>query len=172
MSAMAFQITSLTIIYSTIYSRHRSKKTSKLHITGLCEGKSPGPVNSPHKGPVTRKMFPFDIALLRMHRFRYLHQQTGPWFNIKMPSYQYRKSHCGDKTVVRSSYLHNGISYTGKMPSLYWTKTQGVTNNIHRHRRVDTILISLYKHKEHIHTPGKWWVTTSMAKFGTSQGKR
>ena len=35
----------------------------------------------------------------------------GPWFNIKMSSYQYRKSHCGDKTVVRSSYLHNGISY-------------------------------------------------------------
>ena len=41
-------------------------------------------------------------------------------FNIKMPSFQYRKSHCGDKTVVRSSYLHNGISYTGKMSSLYW----------------------------------------------------
>ena len=32
-----------------------------------------------------------------------------PWFNIKMSSYQNRKSHCGDKTVVRSSYLHNGI---------------------------------------------------------------
>ena len=38
----------------------------------------------------------------------------------KMSSYQYRKSHCGDKTLVRSSYLHNGISYTGKMASLYW----------------------------------------------------
>ena len=37
-----------------------------------------------------------------------------------MSSYQYRKSHCGDKTVVRSSYLHNGISYAGKMSSLYW----------------------------------------------------
>ena len=37
-----------------------------------------------------------------------------------MSSYQYRKSHCGDKTVVRSSYLHNGISYTGKMATLYW----------------------------------------------------
>ena len=46
----------------------------------------------------------------------------GPWFNIKMSSYQYRKSHCGDKTVVRSSYLHNGISYTGKMSSLYWIR--------------------------------------------------
>ena len=43
-----------------------------------------------------------------------------PWFNIKMSSYQYRKSHCGDKTVVRSSYLHNEISYTIKMSSLYW----------------------------------------------------
>ena len=29
------------------------------------------------------------------------------------------KSHCGDKTVVRSSYLHNGITYAGKMASLY-----------------------------------------------------
>ena len=45
---------------------------------------------------------------------------SGPWFNIKVPSYQYRKSHCGDKTVVRSSYLHNGISYTDKMVYFYW----------------------------------------------------
>ena len=45
----------------------------------------------------------------------------GPWFNINM-SYQYRKSHCVDKTVVRSSYLHNGISYTGKTTSLYWIR--------------------------------------------------
>ena len=42
---------------------------------------------------------------------------TGPWFNIKMSSYQYRKFHCGDKTILRPSYLHNGISYTGKMTS-------------------------------------------------------
>ena len=48
----------------------------------------------------------------------------GPRFNIKMLSYQYRKSHCGDKTVVRSSYLHNGISYTGRMSSLYWIRAQ------------------------------------------------
>ena len=42
---------------------------------------------------------------------------------IKMSSYQCRKSHCGDKTVVRSSYLHIGISYTGKTTSLYWIRT-------------------------------------------------
>ena len=44
----------------------------------------------------------------------------GPWFIIKISSYQYRKFYLVDKTVVRSSYLHNGISYTGKMSSLYW----------------------------------------------------
>ena len=53
--------------------------------------------------------------------FRLIVSWSMPWFNIKISSYQYRKSYCRDKTVVRSSYLHNGISYTGKMASLYWT---------------------------------------------------
>ena len=44
--------------------RRRSKKTSKLRVTGLCVGNSPGPVNSPHKGPVTRKMFSFDDVIM------------------------------------------------------------------------------------------------------------
>ena len=45
--------------------RSRSKKTSKLRVTGLCVGNSPGPVNSPHKGPVTRKMFSFDDVIMK-----------------------------------------------------------------------------------------------------------
>ena len=48
--------------------------------------------------------------------------RPGPWFNIKMSSYQYRKSYCGDKTIIRPSYLHNGISHTGKMAPLYWIR--------------------------------------------------
>ena len=44
--------------------RRRSKKTSKLRVTGLCAGNSPGPVNSPHKWPVTRKMLPFDDVIM------------------------------------------------------------------------------------------------------------
>ena len=42
----------------------RSTKTPKLCVTGLCAGNSPGPVNSPHKGPVTRKLFPFDDVIM------------------------------------------------------------------------------------------------------------
>ena len=44
--------------------RRRSKKTSKPRVTGLCVGNSPWPVNSPHKGPVTRKMVPFDDVIM------------------------------------------------------------------------------------------------------------
>ena len=50
----------------------------------------------------------------------------GPRFNIKITSHQYRKSHCGDKTILRPSYLHNGISYTGKTISLYWIGAKNV----------------------------------------------
>ena len=64
-SAMASQITSLTIVYS----RRRSKKTSKLSVTGLFWGIHRWPMNCPHKGPVTRKMFPFDdVIMIRTSR--------------------------------------------------------------------------------------------------------
>ena len=44
--------------------RRRSKKTSKLRVTGLCAGNSPGTGEFPHKWPVTRKMFPFDDVIM------------------------------------------------------------------------------------------------------------
>ena len=68
MTTMASQITSLTVVYTTVYSDADKKKTSKLRVTGLCAGNSPGPVNSPHKGPVTRKMFPFDDVIMNALR--------------------------------------------------------------------------------------------------------
>ena len=45
--------------------RRRSKKTSKLRVTGLCAGIHRWPVNSRHKGPVKRKMFPFDDVIMK-----------------------------------------------------------------------------------------------------------
>ena len=44
--------------------RRRWKKISKLRVTGFCAGNSPGSVNSTHKRPVTRKMFPFDDVIM------------------------------------------------------------------------------------------------------------
>ena len=54
-----------------------------------------------------------------------------PNMNIRRyPPYQYRKSHCGDKTVLRTSYLHDGISYTGTMASLYWIRAQDFKHSV------------------------------------------
>ena len=63
MTAITSQIISLMVVYST-FIQTQIKETSKLRVTGLCVGNSPGPLNSPHKGPVTRKMFPFDDVIV------------------------------------------------------------------------------------------------------------
>ena len=63
MSVLAYQITSLAIVCSIVYSSRRSEKTSKVRVTGLYAGLHRWPVNYQHKGPVTRKMFPFDDVL-------------------------------------------------------------------------------------------------------------
>ena len=58
MTMLASQITSLTVVYSIVYS----KKTSKLRVTGFVREIHRGPVNFPHKWPV--KMFPFDDVIM------------------------------------------------------------------------------------------------------------
>ena len=90
-----------------------------------------GRVNNGEAGYLRRHRAHYDITV--MIRFSFCcnvmcgertRWQTGPRFNIKMTSYQYRKSHCGDKTILRPSYLNNGNSYTDKTTSLYWIGSQ------------------------------------------------
>ena len=57
MDAMTSHITSLTIVYSTVYTGADQRKHQSSARHWLCAGNSP--VNSPHKWPVTQKMFPF-----------------------------------------------------------------------------------------------------------------
>ena len=63
MGAIASQITSLTIIYSTVYSDADQKHQSSASLA-FVRGIHRGPVNSPHKWSGTRKMFPFDDAIM------------------------------------------------------------------------------------------------------------
>ena len=64
MGTMASQITSLTIVYSTVYSGTDQRKKSKLRVTGLRDGNSQVTGEFPRKWPVTRKMFPFDDVIM------------------------------------------------------------------------------------------------------------
>ena len=62
-SSMASQITSLTIVYSSVYSGADQRKHQSSCSLAFVRGIHRWPVNSPHKGPVTRKMFPFDDVI-------------------------------------------------------------------------------------------------------------
>ena len=61
---IASQITSLTIVYSTIYSDADQRKHQSFASLAFVRGIHRGPVNSPHKWSVTRKMFPFDDVIM------------------------------------------------------------------------------------------------------------
>ena len=64
MSAIASQITSLTIVFSTVYLDSDQRKYQSSASLAFVRGIHRKPVNSPHKWPVTRKMFSFDDVIM------------------------------------------------------------------------------------------------------------
>ena len=65
MGAMTYQITSITIVYSTVYSDADQGKHQSSVSLAFVRGIHRRPVNSPHRWPVTRKIFPFHGAIMR-----------------------------------------------------------------------------------------------------------
>ena len=69
MGAIASQITSLTIVYSIVSSDADQRKHQSSASLAPVRGIYRGPVNSPHKWPVVRKMFPFDDVIMAGVKF-------------------------------------------------------------------------------------------------------
>ena len=67
MGMMASQITSLTIVYSTVHSGEDQWKHQSSASLTFVRGIHGWPVNSSHKWPVTRKMFPFDDVIMEIY---------------------------------------------------------------------------------------------------------
>ena len=63
MAAMASQITSITTVYSTVYSGADQRKRQSSASLAFVQGIHRWPMNSPHKWPGTRKMFTFDDVI-------------------------------------------------------------------------------------------------------------
>ena len=91
MGSMASQITSLTIVYSTFYSGADERKHQSSASLAFVSGIHRGPVNSPHKWPVTRKMFSFDVVIifivLIIHTYLSLYTHTHTHTHIYMHIY-------------------------------------------------------------------------------------
>ena len=107
MDTMASQITSLTIVYSTIYSDADQRKHQSSVSLAFVWGIHRGPVNSPHKWPVTRKMFPFDDVIMLYHDC----VMTWKYFLCE-----------GNQSVKAELHKHKG-PVMPLMPSLLWFST-------------------------------------------------
>ena len=74
MGTIASQTTTLTIVYSTVYSgayqRKHQSSASLAFVRGIHRG---------HKWPVTRKMFPFDDVIMSLDPHQQLHQKLLKW---------------------------------------------------------------------------------------------
>ena len=71
MRAMASQITGFPIVYSTVCSGPDQRKHQSSASLAFVRGIHRWPVNSPHKWPVTRKMFPFDDVIMFPFQWTY-----------------------------------------------------------------------------------------------------
>ena len=83
MTMLASQITSLTVVYSIVYSDVNQRKHQSSASLAFVREIHRGPVNFPHKWPVTRKMFPFDDVIMWIVLLTYY------CMNIVLPMYLY-----------------------------------------------------------------------------------
>ena len=80
------QITGVLIVYSTVCSGTDQRKYQSSASLAFVRGIHRWPVDSPHKGPVTRKMFPFNdviMSLPRYHRIRWMDGHVKLTFRAK-----------------------------------------------------------------------------------------
>ena len=87
-SAMASQITGVSVVCLTVCSGSDQRKKSKLRVTGLCEGNPPVTGGfSPHKGPVMQKMFPFDDVIMRTRKFLSMRKNLSNLCQLSLEKY-------------------------------------------------------------------------------------
>ena len=80
MDTIASLITSFTIVYSTVYSGVDQRKHQSSASLAFVRGIHRGPVNSPHKWPVTRNMFPFDDVIMNSCWYKMIPDRILPEF--------------------------------------------------------------------------------------------
>ena len=130
------QITSLTIVYSTVYSDADQRKHQSSASLAFVWGIHRGPVNSPHKWPVTRKMFPFDDVIMTIYILCSDSQQTRLEFNFDNVICPFSSAliHCLEDSIVPVPL--KDVRKSGRYIP--------ITEN---HRTLDVIITSLLRQK-------------------------
>ena len=130
MGAIASLITSLTIVYSTVYSGADQSKHQSSTSLAFVWGIHRGPMNSPHKWPVTRKMFPFDDVIMSSYRGQTCLKERNAW-HIGTCIFRYIYSNIG----TQYSQFMEKRWYTGiQFPIFHWLGCRRCQNCLRNHR--------------------------------------
>ena len=112
MGVIASQITSLTTVYSIVYSDADQSKHQSSASLAFVRGIHRGPVNSWHKWPVTRKMFPFDDVIMKYHsRVRFWKKKIKSLFELSFLCNLFLSAQLAIQININSS--DNGWCWTG-----------------------------------------------------------
>ena len=114
-------------VVSTVWGHDPGSWAGPCHAEFVSGLGCPPPVRAVHVTRPSSHALPPPLQQEVTHaRWAYGRQcgmSPGPWFSIKTSSYEYSKLHCGDKTVVKSSNLRNGISHTAWWDDIFILKT-------------------------------------------------
>ena len=147
---MPSQITSLMIVYSTVYSGADQRKHQSSASLGFVWGIHRGPVNSPHKWPVTRKMFPFDdVIMINDDKCKDVISQTPNYiYHMWLNVYQ-QITRCLFFRCKISSFLHTPVSEgDATFSTLLWAQ--------HRDPKRPVILFTIAVRMLHILLAEPW----------------
>ena len=121
-SAMASQITTLTIVYAAIYSAANHRKHQSSALLAFLRGIHRWPVNSPHKWPVTRKMFSFDdvIMIIVINFIITTLLVMGSLYESDLLSFYWKRIHLCCECVIVNIHIYLG----GPLSSFIWQNRQ------------------------------------------------
>ena len=150
MGAIASQITSLTSVYSIVYSDADQRKHQSSASLAFVRGIHRGPVNSPHKWPVMRKMFPFDDVIMSLrcismfHWYQFCQCSSWPydvigrhWATMCAPSSPLQRCHvylrCPKPMTLYISPISNKKLKSAVCPYLMGAMWANVDQNLWHH---------------------------------------
>ena len=122
MGAIASQIITLTIVYSAVYWGADQRKHQSFASLAFERGIHRWSVNSPHKWPVTRKIFPFDDVI--MPHFERLHLYRGQMGSVHIgyPRSGYIARCIANHCVKSQQPSHHPCGVSPSVPKI-WVST-------------------------------------------------
>ena len=137
MNAIASQITSVSIVYSSVCSDTDQRWHQSSASLAFVRGIHRGPVNSPHKRPVTRKMFPFDdvimvyfsfmmslllLLIITLQQWELMELSVVPAFLLSIILNEYYESLDSDNLSAKLSKLHKALGKKAYLLEGCWVK--------------------------------------------------